>query len=99
VLGWYQVVTPSARAYLNEVVLSQLVDDDADRVIDEMVATYRPHGVRMRWIFNPQTRPACLQTRGVQYAVTHAHEATSAPILEHLGFETLYTGTSWCLAP
>lgn len=227
--GWYQVVTPSARTYLNEVVLSQLDDDDADRVIDETVATYRAHGVRMRWSVNPQTRPAdlgerlrrrgfeavpframgidtgvslaanaerlsvadveaadvhgfvrtmlrgwslpegeveeesrlhaavlahvprmvhffgakvdgewagtaalglrdgygyllggqvlasargrgvyrgllaarlaCLHARGLQYAVTHAHEATSAPILGHLGFETLYKGTSWCLAP
>jgi hypothetical protein len=226
--GWYQVVTPSARTYLNEVVLSQLDDDDADRVIDETVAIYRGHGVRMRWSVGPQTRPAdlgerlrrrgfeaiplramgidtavslapnaegvtvadveaagvdgfvrtmlrgwsvpedqleeearlhaavlvrvprmvhffgakidgewagtaalglhdgygyllggqvlasargrgvyrgllaarlaCLHARGLRYAVTHAHEATSAPILEHLGFETLFRATSWSLA-
>jgi len=228
--GWYQVVTPSARTYLNEVVLSQMDDDDdVERVIDETIAIYREHGVRMKWRVGPETRPAdlgerlrrrgfesiparamgidtamslaadapgvtveevdattvdgfvktvlrgwamaqdqveeearlhaavlarvprmvhffgakvdgewagtaavilrdgygylvggqvleaarargvyrgllaarlaCLHARGFDYAVTHAHEATSAPILEHLGFETLYAATSWMLAP
>lgn len=31
-----------------------------------------------------------LRDRGVDYAVTQAREATSAPILTHLGFETLF---------
>jgi len=31
-----------------------------------------------------------LRDRGMEYAVTHAMEETSAPILEHLGFETLF---------
>lgn len=31
-----------------------------------------------------------LRTRGLEYAVTHAMEQTSAPILAHLGFETLF---------
>ncbi len=35
-------------------------------------------------------RLAFLQSRGVEYAVTQAREATSAPMLEHFGFETLF---------
>jgi hypothetical protein len=230
--GWYQVVTPSAKTYMNEVVLSQLEDDDVERVIDETIAMYRPHGVRFRWNVGPVTRPAnlgarlerrgfqrialramgidtatpltmterdargvigeevdsagldgfvrtmlrgwgmpedqaddevrlhqgvmnripravhffgakvdgewaatsalllrdgygyflggqvlepargrgayrallvarlaFLRERGFEYAVTHAHEATSAPVLEHLGFETLFTSASWTLTP
>jgi ribosomal protein S18 acetylase RimI-like enzyme len=38
------------------------------------------------------TRLAFLQERGLEYAVTQARETTSAPILEHLGFETLFRG-------
>jgi GNAT superfamily N-acetyltransferase len=37
-------------------------------------------------------RLAFLRERGIEYAVTHARESTSAPILEHLGFETLFRG-------
>jgi hypothetical protein len=37
-------------------------------------------------------RLAFLHERGVDYAVTQARESTSAPILEHLGFETLFRG-------
>lgn len=33
-----------------------------------------------------------LRARGLEYAVTQARETTSAPILEHLGFETLFRG-------
>lgn len=230
--GWYQVVTPSAKTYMNEVACSQIDSDDADRVIDETIATYQQHGVRFRWIVSPFTRPAdlgerlarrgferiavramgtdtaalaaaketnapgvaveevdsaslegfvrtmlrgwgmpeeqvdeevplhrrvmtadprtvhffgakvdaewaataalvlrdgygfllggqvlerargrgayrallaarlaFLHERGFEYAVTHAIEATSAPILERLGFETLYRSTTWTLSP
>ncbi|MEA2746710.1 MAG: hypothetical protein QOI41_853 [Myxococcales bacterium] len=227
--GWYQVVTPSARTYLNEVLLSQVDAGDADRIIDETVATYRDHGVRMRWNVGPHTQPsdfgerlqrrgfeavphramgidtatsfdppaggirvheidrvsldsfvvamlrawsmaedqvalevrvhaaalareprvvhffgammdgehvatagivlhedfgyfiggqvherargrglyrgliaarlAFLHARGIGYAVTHARESTAAPILEHLGFDTLFASTSWTLPP
>jgi len=37
-------------------------------------------------------RLAFLRERGIEYAVTQARESTSAPILEHLGFETLFRG-------
>jgi GNAT superfamily N-acetyltransferase len=40
-------------------------------------------------------RLAFLRARGVRYAVTHAREATSAPMLEHLGFETLFRSSCW----
>ncbi len=226
--GWYQVVTPSARAYLNEVLLSQVEPEDAERIIDETIATYRESGARTRWNVGPRTQPpdfgrrlerrgfqavplramgidtatafeppsggirveeidrgaldgfvvamlrgwsmaedqvaeevrthaaalareprvihfygatmdgecvataglvlhadfgyfiggqvherarglglyrglvaarlALLRARGMGYAVTHAYAATSAPILEHLGFETLFGATSWSLA-
>jgi GNAT superfamily N-acetyltransferase len=43
------------------------------------------------------TRLALLRERGFGYAVTHAREATSAPILERLGFETLYRTSAWVL--
>ncbi len=226
--GWYQVITPSARSYLNEVLLSRLEPDDAERIIDETIAMYRAHNIQMKWNVDPQTRPAdlgerlrrrgfesvplramgidtsaslaesagvtiseadassvgdfvrttlrgwamaedqvdveirlhdalltavprlvhffgakidgewagtavlivrdgygylvgaqvlesarergvyralvaarlaCLRDRGFGYAVTHARESSSAPILEHIGFETLYEATSWVLAP
>jgi len=42
-------------------------------------------------------RLAFLDARGVSYAVTHAREATSAPRLEHLGFETLFRSAYWRL--
>lgn len=115
--GWYQVVTPSARTYLNEVIVCQLDAADADRVIDETVATYRDLGVRFRWLVAPHTRPADMGERlarrgfeavplramGIATAAPLAASApavtTSAPILEHLGFETLFHATSWSLTP
>jgi hypothetical protein len=42
-------------------------------------------------------RLAFLRERGLEYAVTHAREATSAPMLEHLGFETLFRGACYQL--
>jgi GNAT superfamily N-acetyltransferase len=35
-------------------------------------------------------RLSFLRSLGIEYAVTHAMEQTSAPILEHLGFEVLF---------
>ncbi len=40
-----------------------------------------------------------LRERGHGYAVTHAREATSAPILERLGMETLFRSKCWLLEP
>jgi hypothetical protein len=61
--GWHQVVTPSARTYLNEVLLSQLEEADTERVIDETIAMYRQLGVRLKWNVGPLTRPADLGER------------------------------------
>jgi GNAT superfamily N-acetyltransferase len=44
-------------------------------------------------------RLAFLRDRGIEYAVTHAREATSAPMLEHIGFETLFRGACYELDP
>lgn len=44
-------------------------------------------------------RLAFLRDRGIEYAITHAREATSAPLLEHLGFETLFRGACYELDP
>ncbi|HEY4120796.1 MAG TPA: GNAT family N-acetyltransferase [Byssovorax sp.] len=42
-------------------------------------------------------RLACVREVGFDYAVTQAREATSAPILERLGFETLFRGRCYRL--
>ena len=42
-------------------------------------------------------RLAFLRDRGIEYAVTHARESTSAPLLEHFGFETLFHGACYLL--
>jgi GNAT superfamily N-acetyltransferase len=44
-------------------------------------------------------RLAFLRARGVCWAVTQAREATSAPILERFGFETLFRSCCYVLAP
>jgi len=42
-------------------------------------------------------RLAFLREHGVPYAVTHARESTSAPLLAHLGFETLFRSKCFLL--
>lgn len=44
-------------------------------------------------------RLAFLRERGIAFAVTHARDATSAPMLEHLGFHTVYPYERWYLKP
>jgi GNAT superfamily N-acetyltransferase len=57
--GWYQLCTPSAPGtLLNEVVLSQLAPDDADRVIEEVIAQYQADGHPVKWCVGPWTQPA-----------------------------------------
>jgi hypothetical protein len=55
--GWYQIITPSTNAYLNEVYLSDVDEGDAERVIDEVIATYRAHDLSVKWCVGPWTRP------------------------------------------
>lgn len=57
--GWAQIVTPSAPGtLLNEVIYSQLDTDEAERVIDEVVAMYRANGHPVKWCVGPWTRPS-----------------------------------------
>jgi GNAT superfamily N-acetyltransferase len=42
-------------------------------------------------------RLAWLRERGIGYAVTHAREATSAPMLAHMGYETLFRSKCYVL--
>jgi GNAT superfamily N-acetyltransferase len=57
--GWYQIVTPSAARSLNEVYVTKLSPEDADRAIDEVVADYasRPGGAPVKWCVGPWTEP------------------------------------------
>jgi len=61
--GWYQVVTPSATTYMNEISLSHVDDADAERVIDETISFYRAHGLRFKWYVDPSSRPHDLGER------------------------------------
>jgi GNAT superfamily N-acetyltransferase len=57
--GWFQLVTPSAPGpQRNEVILSQVEPDDADRVIEEVIAMYQSDGHPVKWCVGLWTRPA-----------------------------------------
>jgi len=51
-----------------------------------VLADYRGRGLYRALV---QARLAHARARGITLATSHAHEATSAPILETLGFETV----------
>lgn len=56
--GWYQLVTPSAPgSMLNEVTVSRVPAEDAERTIDEVVAMYREHRHAAKWCVGPWTKP------------------------------------------
>lgn len=62
--GWLQLITPSLRqGGLNEVVHSDLADDEADAVIDATLADYGRRGLRYRWSVGPGSAPADLAER------------------------------------
>jgi hypothetical protein len=55
---WYQLVTPAAHGgMLNEIYLSQVDEADAERTIDEAIATYGGHGQPVKWCVGGWTRP------------------------------------------
>ncbi len=58
----------------------------------QVLGTARGQGVYRALV---QTRLSFLEERGISYAVTQAREATSAPMLEHLGFETPFRSHCW----
>ncbi len=60
--GWHQVVTPSVTSR-NEVVLSEIDEADVERVIDEVIATYRAIGRATKWCVGPWTKPADMGER------------------------------------
>jgi GNAT superfamily N-acetyltransferase len=62
--GWYQIVTPSAVGHLNEVYISKVAPEDADRAIDEVVAEYatRP-GTPVKWCVGHWTEPSDFRER------------------------------------
>ena len=63
--GWYQIVTPSAVGYLNEVYISKLAPEHADAAIDEVVADYasRPGGAPVKWCVGHWTEPSDFRER------------------------------------
>jgi hypothetical protein len=56
---------------------------------------------RLRGAYRALTssRLDALRARGFEYAVTYANEKTSAPALERMGFEYLFSSATYTLAP
>lgn len=82
--GWRQIITPSFKdGAMNEVSQSVLGDAEADRVIDETIATYRGLGLRFRWCVEPDARPldleARLRARGLVPSVVRVMVGETAP--------------------
>ena len=62
--GWFQRVAPSAPGtWLNEVIISRVAEEDAERVIDEVIAMYRAIGKPAKWSTGPWTEPADFDER------------------------------------
>ena len=62
--GWMQIITPSlTRGGNNEVAHAELSDDEADAVIDAVIAEYAALGVKWRWSVSPDSTPADLGER------------------------------------
>jgi GNAT superfamily N-acetyltransferase len=62
--GWWQIITPSLkRGGMNEVICTELPDDEADAIIDETIDSYRQLGLLFRWTIRPGTKPADLADR------------------------------------
>lgn len=57
--GWYQVITPSSRSTssLNEILFSEMAENDADRMIDNAIAEYRALKIPLKWCVGPWSRP------------------------------------------
>lgn len=62
--GWFQRITPSSPGtWHNEVIISRVSDEDAERVIDEVIATYRAIGKPTKWCTGPWTQPSDFDDR------------------------------------
>jgi len=56
---WVEVVTPSAPGnLLNEIYVSKVADEDAERVIDEVLADHAARKKRVKWCVGHWTKPA-----------------------------------------
>lgn len=56
--GWFQIVTPSSPGtWRNEIIHSDVSEADAERAIDDVIATYHPMGKPVKWCVGPWTRP------------------------------------------
>lgn len=89
---------------LGKELVAFLADDGAGAVLlredyGYLVGAAVHESARGRGVYRAlvAARLAYLRDRGIEYAVTHAREETSAPILEHLGFETLFRGRCYLL--
>jgi GNAT superfamily N-acetyltransferase len=57
--GWCQTITPSTRSTQgNEVLLSRVAREDAERIARETVAMYAAHKLPFKWCIGPLTEPA-----------------------------------------
>jgi GNAT superfamily N-acetyltransferase len=70
--------------------------DHAYLVAAQVLPEFRGRGVYRALV---AARLEFLARMGITLAVTHAREATSAPILEHLGFETVFRSKCYLLTP
>jgi GNAT superfamily N-acetyltransferase len=62
--GWFQRVAPAAPGtWLNEVIISRVNDEDAERVIDEVIEMYRAIRKPAKWCTGPWTAPADFDER------------------------------------
>ena len=62
--GWFQRIAPSAPGtWLNEVILSRVSEEDAEAVIDEVIAMYRAIGKPTKWCTGPWTVPSDFDER------------------------------------
>lgn len=62
--GWWQLVTPSlAQGGMNDITCTEIPEADADRLIDETIASYVRLGIRFRWNVGPDVKPADLADR------------------------------------
>ncbi len=98
--GWYQLVTPSApNGVLNEIAYSQV--EDAERCIDDALATYGAHGLTFKWRVGPWTRPedlaARLQRRGFEAFEMRGMVASTSHRIEVPGDVEIVTVDRECL--
>nr|MBA3462133.1 hypothetical protein [Deltaproteobacteria bacterium] len=77
--GWTQIITPSfTRGGNNDISHAELSDDEADAVIDAVIAEYQALGVKWRWSVGPGSKPADLGERLVRRGLAVHHVAALA---------------------